>query len=70
MGKILYHQEFFSSKRDAEQFMKILGCGVLYSNTPRSRSRKQFLVEAAMSGYTETDLKDKNYCVAWNQQLH
>ena len=69
MSRVMYRQEFFATEADARQFIKKQGYGALYKNTPRSHSRKQFLVEVAVSGLTQAELGDKNYCVAWNQRI-
>lgn len=70
MSRILYCQKFFSAEREAHQFIKEHGGqGILYKNTPRSRSKREFQIEATMSGLTQAELQGKDYCVAWNQRL-
>ena len=69
MSRILYCQRFFSNEQEARQFIKEHGYGALYKNTPRSRSKKAFSIEAAMSGLMSVELQSKNYCVAWNHRL-
>ena len=70
MSRILYCQKFFSTEGEARQFIKEHnGWGTLYKNTPRSRSKREFQFEAAMSGLTQDELQGKDYCVAWSQRL-
>lgn len=69
MSRIMYYQQFFSTERDARQFIKKHGWGTLYKNIPRSHSKKEFSIEVAMSGMTQEELQGKDYCVAWNQRV-
>lgn len=62
---MLYARRFFRNKASAKDFQKMHG-GALYANVPGSRSRKDYLVEAHLAGFTEADCEDRPYCVAWN----
>lgn len=62
---MIYAHKFFDTKKGAKAFQKEHG-GVFYSNAPRSHTKQDYLVEAAMAGMTEEQRKNRPFCVAWN----
>ena len=64
----MYYSKFFATESDAKAFQKKQGYGVLYKNTPRSRTRSDYRTEALMRGhYPDSEFcKIHPYVVAWN----
>lgn len=64
----MYYNRFFKTREEAREFQKENG-GVLYSNTPKSRTKKNFRAEMAVAFDARREVVDGNatpYCVAWN----
>lgn len=62
---MLYAHKFFKTKEDAKAFQKKHG-GALYSNAPGSRTKRDYLTEAAMAEMTEKQREERPFCVARN----
>lgn len=62
---MLYAHKFFKTKEDAKAFQKKHG-GAFYSNAPGSRTKRDYLTEAAMAEMTEKQREERPFCVAWN----
>lgn len=65
----MYNNRFFKTREEARDFQKQHG-GVLYSNTPKSRTKKAFRAEMAIAFDARMEAVDGNatpYCVAWNE---
>lgn len=62
---MLYAHKFFKTKENAKAFQRKHG-GALYSNAPGSRTKRDYITEAAMAGMTEKQREDRPFCVAWN----
>lgn len=62
---MLYAHKFFKTKENAKAFQRKHG-GALYSNAPGSRTKRDYITEAAMAGMTEKQCEDRPFCVAWN----
>lgn len=66
----MYCNKFFKTEEEAKKFQKEFGYGALYKNTPRSRSKKDFMVEAKLIACLPDDYIEKHpYCVAWNEKV-
>lgn len=66
----MYNNRFFKTKEEAKASQKEHG-GVLYSNTPKSKTKKNFRVEMAVAFEARMEVVDGNvtpYCVAWNSR--
>lgn len=64
-----YNNKFFKMKEEAKEFQKKHG-GALYSNTPRSKTKRSFRTEMAVAFDARMEVVDGNktpYCVAWNE---
>lgn len=64
---MIYMSKFFQSLQDAKEFQKQKGRGVLYKNTPKSKTKNSYMVEAAMCGKSEDFIADHPFVVAWNE---
>ena len=62
---MLYAHKFFKTKENAKAFQRKHG-GALYSNAPGSRTKRDYLTEAAMAEMTEKQREERPFCVAWN----
>lgn len=62
---MLYAHKFFKTKENAKAFQRKHG-GALYSNAPGSRTKQDYLTEAAMAEMTEKQREERPFCVAWN----
>ena len=59
----MYMAKWFKDEEDAKCFQKKHGYGALYKNVPRSKTRRDHLVTAAMMGF---DPDEFPYSVNWN----
>lgn len=57
-----YMAKWFTNEDEAKKFQKENG-GVLYKNVPRSRTKRDHLVTAAMMGFDPVEFP---YSVNWN----
>lgn len=62
---MLYTRRFFKTREAATAFQKAHG-GALYADVPKSRTRKDYAVEATLEGLTALQREAYPYCVAWN----
>jgi hypothetical protein len=62
----MYYNKFFSTKEEAKAFQKQQGYGVMYSYTKGSRTKRDYLAEAAMAGLDMETVEKLPYVVAWN----
>ncbi len=62
-----YYYKFFKTEEEARTFQKENG-GALYKNTPRSRTKRSYAVEAGMAGVDPNGdfCKERPYVIAWN----
>ena len=64
-----YNNKFFATKEEAQAFQKEHG-GVLYSDTPRSKTKRAFQIEKVVAFDARMEVVDGTktpYCVAWNE---
>lgn len=64
-----YNNKFFATREEAKAFQKKHG-GALYSYVPRSRTKRDFMVEIMIAYDARKEVIDKEktpYCVAWNE---
>lgn len=64
----MYMSKFFKTKEQALAFRKANKCGVIYSYTKGSRTKKDYIAEAEMREMTEEQVEQYPYVVAWNQK--
>lgn len=65
----MYNNKFFATKEEAKSFQKEHG-GVLYSITPKSKTKRAFRDEMAVAFDARQECVDINktpYVVAWNE---
>jgi len=65
----MYNNKFFERREDAVEFQKAHG-GVLYSDTPRSKTKRQFHAEMTVAFDARREIvksSETPYCVAWNE---
>lgn len=63
----MYCNKFFKTKEQAQKFQKYNG-GVLYSNAPHSRTKKEYNIERLMMEHSEQFANEYPFVVAWNEQ--
>ena len=66
----MYNNKFFATREEAKAFQKEHG-GVMYSCTPKSRTKKDFRMEMIVAFDARTEVVNPNatpYCVAWNEK--
>lgn len=63
----MYCNKFFKTKEQAQKFQKYNG-GVIYSNAPHSRTKREYLIECCMMEKSENFRKEFPFVVAWNEQ--
>lgn len=66
----MYNNKFFKTREEAVAFQRQHG-GALYSNTPKSRTKKDYRAEMAVAFDARMELVNPNetpYCVAWNEK--
>ena len=64
-----YNNKFFKTKEEAMSFKRAHG-GVIYSYTPRSRTKQAYSIEVAVAYDARREMvspKRTPYCVAWNE---
>lgn len=64
----MYYNKFFKTLPEAKAFQKENG-GALYSGTPKSKTKKEFMAEKAIAFDARMEIVDASvtpYCVAWN----
>lgn len=61
-------REFFRTKEEAERFRNETRHGALYSNEPHSRTKKDYIAEAALQGASEIFRAKFPFVVAWNEK--
>ena len=69
MIKVRYCNKFFKTEEQAKAFQKERGYGVLYKNTPHSRTKKQYETEADMMGVSQKEREKHPFVVAWNEKV-
>lgn len=62
---MLYAHKFFKTEEAARAFQQ-KHKGALYVNTPDSKTREDYRIEACMAEMTEAQREVYPYCVAWN----
>lgn len=65
-----YNNKFFKTREEAKQFQKDHG-GVLYSYTPKSKTKRAFRTEMVVAFDARQEIVNVNetpYCVAWNEK--
>jgi len=66
----MYMFHFFKTKEEAKTFQKEKGYGTLYSNEPRSRTKKDYAIERMMmqdTNWKPDEFYDEHpFVVAWN----
>ena len=68
MIKIRYCNKFFKTEEQAKAFKKERGYGVLYKNTPHSRTKKEYEAEADMMRVSQKEREKHPFVVAWDEK--
>ena len=65
----MYMHKFFKTKEEAKAFQKKEGYGVLYSNAPRSRTKRDYMIEHDMAKGEGLGITPEShpFVVAWNE---
>ena len=64
-----YHNKFFATRAEAAAFQREHG-GAIYSDTPRSRTKREFHIEIAIAFDARREIISASatpWCVAWNE---
>lgn len=65
----MYNNKFFKTLKEAKDFQREHG-GSLYSATPKSKTKRQFMAEKIVTFDARMEVVDASvtpYCVAWNE---
>lgn len=65
----MYNNKFFKTREEAKAFQKEHG-GAIYSNTPKSKTKRSFRVEMTVAFDARNEFVNPNetpWCVAWNE---
>lgn len=65
-----YNNKFFRTREEAKMFQKDHG-GVIYSDTPRSRTKREFHTEMGIAWDARREIvkaAKTPWCVAWNER--
>lgn len=65
----MYNNRFFKTREEAKAFQKENG-GAIYSDTPKSKTKRSFCAEMAVAFDARREVVNPNktpWCVAWNQ---
>lgn len=62
----MYMYHFFKTEQEARAFQKKQGLGALYKNTPKSRTKESYMIEAAMAEKSNEFIAEHPFVVAWN----
>lgn len=64
-----YNNKFFGTREEAKAFQKEHG-GVIYSDTPRSKTKSSFQIEMMVARDARMEVvnaANTPWCVAWNE---
>ena len=65
----MYNNKFFKTREEAKAFQKEHG-GAIYSDTPKSKTKRSFRAEMAVAFDARREFVNPNetpWCVAWNE---